>query len=288
MASKSLMAQAAALPSSSLARSSIAIVPASSLSWVAVTSSSSWGDRGRARDRRGHRGPRDLPGDRDLARFRVVLLGHLVERLEDAQPARVEVLLGGAGAARALGRVGLGAVLAGEEAGGQRIEVDHADLALQAQRLEIVLEHGAVVEVVQRLQALVARDAQALGDVERLGQPRRGEVRGADGAHLAGLHEVVEGTQRVLERRVGVVVVRLVEVDVVGLQALERGLDRLADVGRREPDLAFAHRLAELGGQHHAAALAALLEPLADDGLGLAAAVGPAPSTSRRRRCRRS
>ena len=42
------------------------------------------------------------------------------------------------------------------------------------------------------------------------------------------------GAERLFERRVWVVLVRLVQVDVVGLQPLEGRLDRGADVGGRE------------------------------------------------------
>ena len=47
--------------------------------------------------------------------------------------------------------------------GRQRIEIDHADALVQAQLPQVLLELGAVAEVVQRLQALVARQTRACG-----------------------------------------------------------------------------------------------------------------------------
>ena len=51
-----------------------------------------------------------------------------------------------------------------------------------------------------------------------------------DVAHLPFAHELVERTERLLERRDAVGGVVLVEVDHVGSQALQRAFDRLADV----------------------------------------------------------
>jgi hypothetical protein len=76
------------------------------------------------------------------------------------------------------------AVLAAQEAGRQRVEVDHAHLLPHAQRLQFALEHGPVVQVVERLQAFVARQAQALAGGQRFGQPRGAVVGGAEARTL--------------------------------------------------------------------------------------------------------
>jgi hypothetical protein len=68
-------------------------------------------------------------------------------------------------------------------------------------------------------------------------------------------------------------VVHLVEVDVVGLQPLQRGVRGTTDVERRELALVgpVTHVAVELGGEHGAlAATAAAGEPAAEDLLGLA------------------
>ena len=74
--------------------------------------------------------------------------------------------------------------------------------------------------------------------------------------------------------------VDLVEIDVVGLQAAQRVLDRADDPAPRIALLVrvLAHRAVDFGGQHDVVATA--LERLADDLLGLAALY--------RRRCRRN
>ena len=57
-----------------------------------------------------------------------------------------------------------------------------------------------------------------------------GPLRHADVEHLARPDDVGERLHRLLERRLVVVAVRLVEVDVVGLQPAQRAVDRLHDV----------------------------------------------------------
>ena len=52
----------------------------------------------------------------------------------------------------------------------------------------------------------------------------------ADVAGLAGPDDLAERRDRLLQRRLGVEAVTLVEVDVVGLQTGERGIDLLVDL----------------------------------------------------------
>jgi hypothetical protein len=75
----------------------------------------------------------------------------LIERRQDAQAARVQVALHAAAARRALARVGLRAVLAGKEAGGERIVGDDTEPFALADRRIVALEFGAVVEIVKGL-----------------------------------------------------------------------------------------------------------------------------------------
>jgi hypothetical protein len=79
-------------------------------------------------------------------------------------------------------------------------------------------------------------------------------------------------------------VVELVEVDVVGLQALQTGIEGPADIECREPGLVgpVRHDAVELGREHGAfAALAAFGEPPANDFLGPAAVLSPAINIGR-------
>ena len=92
------------------------------------------------------------------------------------------------------------------------------------------------------------------------------------------LDQLAEGAHHVFERHVRVVVVRLVEVDVIGLQALQRCIYRLADVLGAQADLAVAHLFAHLGGQHQLVALAGFAQPFADDALRFAALVAGRPA----------
>src|SRR5262249_33699737 len=75
-----------------------------------------------------------------------------------------------------------------------------------------------------------------------------------------------------------VVNVRLVEVDVVRLEAAERLLDRAKDVGPGEPLVGGAPFDPDLGGEDGLVALAACFVPVAEDGLGLAALVARRPA----------
>jgi hypothetical protein len=61
----------------------------------------------------------------------------------------------------------------------------------------------------------------------------------------------------------------LVEVDVVGLQAIERGIDLLVDLLAGEAPVGLRHREVDLGGEHVGAAVV-VIEDLAPGGLGRA------------------
>ena len=94
-------------------------------------------------------------------------------------------------------------------------------------------------------------------------------------AHLARLHQLVERADDLLDRHLGLVEVRVVEVDVVGAQAAQGRVGGGLDVDAGQPRVLGV--LADLGGDHDVGAVAARLDPLADDGLGLAALVARDP-----------
>jgi hypothetical protein len=127
-----------------------------------------------------------LPGQRHLRHGGCRAGGHRVQRGQHAPAAVVEGQVLDAGAARALGQVGLAAVLAGEEAPRQAEEVDHAQAFAHAQRLQRRLRSrrgrpGCTA-------AAASRSAAGPGG-RWCPAPRcsRGAVvAGADGAHLAG------------------------------------------------------------------------------------------------------
>jgi hypothetical protein len=94
-----------------------------------------------------------------------------------------------------------------------------------------------------------------------------------DGADLALADEVGERAERLLDVGVRGRAVDLVEVDPVGAEPAQRVLDGLDDPapGAAAPVRVIAHRHEELGGEHDV--VAATLEGLADDLLGLAGRV---------------
>jgi hypothetical protein len=101
----------------------------------------------------------------------------------------------------------------------------------------------------------------------------RGIGRTPDVAHLARADQVGQRTQGLVDVRIGVGAVDLIEVDPVGLQPAQAVL-HLAD--QPAPGVAalvdvLAHRAVRLGGQHHVVSSA--LERLADDLLGLTGGV---------------
>ena len=119
----------------------------------------------------------------------------------------------------------------------------------------------------EALQVAVARDPLGFDDLA--GRERRG----ADVADLALVDEVGERAEGLLDVGVGARAVDLVEVDPVGVQAAQRVLDRPDDPapGAALPVGVLAHGAVELGGQDDV--VAAALEGLADDLLGLALGV---------------
>ncbi len=103
-----------------------------------------------------------------------------------------------------------------------------------------------------------------VGRADRLGR----DLRQAIAADVALAHEVAHGADGLGQRHVRVQPVQVVEVDVVGLQAAEAVLQRLAQGGRAAIDQALAVLVepqAALGSQVERAV--AVLQHLADQGL---------------------
>src|SRR5262249_28350509 len=145
-----------------------------------------------------------------------------LDRRQDGEAAVVHVVLLHAGRARGRRQRLARAVLAGEKAARQRRVGDDADLLLATEGLELALVLVAHDEVVLRLDRLVADEAALVARPERAGETPGDVVRRADVTHLALTNEIVKRAQRLVERRVRIVPVRLIEIDVVGLQTAER------------------------------------------------------------------
>ena len=171
-------------------------------------------------------------------------------------------------------------VAAGEEAAVERTPRDDAHAVALAGG-----EHGrldaAHEDRIRRLLAPEALVTSPFGHPLGLDDLVGREGRTAGVADLALVHQVGQRRQGVVDVGGRVGTVHLVEVDVVGAETAQRVLDLGHDPAPRVAPLVgvLAHGAVELGGQHHV--VAAALQGLADDLLGLAR-----PST--RRRCRRS
>ncbi len=190
--------------------------------------------------------------------------GERVERLDPLQPLVAEAVAV-AGEARSLGGRLAAAVLAGEQAALEREERDVADPELAADR-----HHLGVV--VAPHQAVVVLHRHDLGDPGRLPDLRRVDVREAEPPHLALVDELLHRGDRLRDRRHAVGAVVVVEVDGVGAEALERGVDRAPHVvarAGRPVAVSALHVVPELRREDDAVAPAR--ERLAEEALAVAA-----------------
>ncbi len=174
--------------------------------------------------------------------------------------------------ARAGRAVGPAAVLARHQAAGQRAPHEDADALVDRDRHQLVLR-VARLERVEDLLGHEALVAVPVGHGERLHQLPAAVVRRAHVADLAVAQERVERLQRLVERRLAVPLVHLVEVDVVGPEPPQARLARGDQVVAREPRVVrpVAHRHTRLGRDQRA--IAPPLQGLADDLLGQPARV---------------
>ena len=123
------------------------------------------------------------------------------------------------------------AIFAGQEAAGQRAVGDDADAISPADLGHLALEFAAVYQVVMRLERIVARQVVHLRGPDGLGQAPGGVVGAAQVTHLALVDQVVQGAQGFFNGGIFIVPMGLVQVDVVGIQAAQRGLGGLDNVG---------------------------------------------------------
>ena len=153
-----------------------------------------------------------------------------------------------------------------QHAAGERVVGDDADAVRAAERQHLVLDHPKQ-QVVARLDAVEAGEAVRVAGPEGVTQLPGREVGAADVAHLARLDQCVQGAQRLLNGRVRVGRVDLVQVNVVGLQAAQAVLAGAQDVLAREALLVrrLAHGAPALGRQHDPFARPALGQPAAHD-----------------------
>ncbi|SSN11448.1 Uncharacterised protein [Klebsiella pneumoniae] len=95
-----------------------------------------------------------------------------------------------------------------------------------------------MVEVIFRLQHLPGRQAALARHLQRPRQLHRIEVRSPHRADFSGLLQAMEGLQRFRHRGLRIRPVGEVEVDIIGIQATQRVVNRLLDPGFAEPFMA--------------------------------------------------
>ena len=201
---------------------------------------------------------RDRPQRVDGVELTVVPVARLVHRARGAEHE-----------ARAVGRRRLPIVLSGEQPTRERVVRDHADPLFLAQREQLPLDL-AEQQVVARLHRLEAHEVARLAPPDRARQPVREEVRAPDVARLPGPDDGVEGLERLVDRRVGIREVQLVEVDVVGAEPAQRRVDRVEDVLARVALVPRVGTGAPVALRRDDELVALPAQPPADDLLGAA------------------
>ncbi len=233
-------------------------------------------EAGGAGDGSGDAGAAHEPGESDASGIRVEIFGDGIESGENAEAASVQEF-GDALPSFSADGIFFGAVLAGEKAAGQRVIRNNADVGAEAEGFEIGFVIGAIVEVVVGLEAFVTGPGVFFAETEGFGEAVFAVIGSADDAHFAFLDELGVSLEGFFERRGGIVFVGLVEIDVIGLEALERGFDGAEDVGFGESFVLWAHVETDFGGDDDFGTFTGLLEPVADDGFGLAAGMAGHP-----------
>src|SRR6185312_698908 len=128
-----------------------------------------------------------------------------------------------------------------------------------------------------RLQTLISWPAMLAARRQRLIGSLRREVGAANHAHLSLLNQLCVGLQRFIYRRSWIVTVRLVKINVVGLQSLERPF-HLPHDPRFAQAFALPRNLGSyFGSDHNLVALSPALEPIAENCFALAALVPRRP-----------
>lgn len=69
-----------------------------------------------------------------------------------------------------------------------------------------------------------------LRNIKRFCQTFRCQIGCADCTDFTGLDQLLIGAENIFKRRFGIIPVRLVKIDIVGLQPFEGGIDGFADI----------------------------------------------------------
>ena len=144
-------------------------------------------------------------------------------------------------------------VLAGQHPARQRAVGHDADAVVAAGRQHLDLGH-AVHGVVVGLGGHGTVDAQVVAQAHHLGVLPAAEVADPEVARLARGENVADRAQGLLERRGLVGLVQVIDVDVIGAEAIQALIDRAQQPFAAESGLMRvpAHGVAGLGGEHPA------------------------------------
>src|SRR6266852_1101478 len=177
--------------------------------------------RGGAGNSRCDAWPGHNPGQRHLRYRCMVSRCYPVELLQYPEPFLVHVAFLNPLCTRAGRQLFACAVLSREEAAGQRRVGNDANALLNAKGFEVALVLCAVDQAVWRLQASVAGIAVLIAYLESFTKALGAVVGGAYVTHFALLYEVIKRGHSLFERSILVILMRLIEIDVIGLEACQ-------------------------------------------------------------------
>jgi len=148
-----------------------------------------------------------------------MFLCDFVQSVENLEAALIVEVFGYISSARPARNVAFRPVLAGQKSSGQGKVVDDAEPFLRAEMFEVTLETRSFHEAIVRLKRLITGQTCFVADLERRCQSVRCEVGSADESDLPLLDEIRVSPQGFFLRRIRIIGMRLVEIDVAGLQA---------------------------------------------------------------------
>ena len=156
---------------------------------------------------------------------------------------------------------------------------NHADAIFQAHGAMLAFELGAMHQIVVRLKRIVARQIKSIAGPQRFHQMPRRQIGTADVANFTGFHQIIHGAQRLIEWGLFVPEVRLIQIDIVGLQTSQRSLACIQNMLAAQALIvgARAHRSTHFRGQDDLIARLSL-QPLADQFFGHAARIARCPA----------
>ena len=224
---------------------------------------------GEPHHRRHHRGPRHQPRQRDLHRLDSPPFGNPHRRVHHVPVGLVVVQFIAEWRVVLVPRRRIVApprTLPRQQPARQRGPRDHAEPLLHAEWHHLALLFP-VHQVVVVLHGHEARPSVPLRDRQHLHQLPRVHRAGPQVEHLPLAHQLVQRGERLLDRRVRVRPVDLVEVDPLHPEPPQRGLARLDDVlpGQPAPVRPRSHPHLHLGGDDRLVTRGELAHPLAGD-----------------------